>query len=48
MNLLKKLNIGKNKAYELINTGKIKSIKIGRKIRIPKKAIIEFIENENK
>ena len=30
------LNIGKNKAYELINQNKIQSIKIGRKHIIPK------------
>lgn len=32
IDIKKELNIGKNKAYELINTGKIKSIMIGRKI----------------
>lgn len=39
------LNIGKNKAYELINTNKIQSIKIGRKHIIPKFRVIEFLQN---
>lgn len=30
------LSIGKNTAYELVRCGKIKSIRIGRQIRIPK------------
>lgn len=39
------LNIGKNKAYELINTNKIQSIRIGRKHIIPKFRVIEFLQN---
>ena len=39
------LNIGKNKAYELVNTNKIQSIKIGRKHIIPKFRVIEFLQN---
>lgn len=39
------LNIGRSKIYELLNDGTIKSIRIGRKHRIPKKILIEFLEN---
>lgn len=39
------LKIGSNKAYELLNNGDIKSIKIGTKHRIPKTYIIEYINN---
>lgn len=39
------LNIGKNKAYELINTNTIQSIRVGRKIIIPKFRVIEFLQN---
>lgn len=39
------LNIGKNKAYELINQNKIQSIKIGRKHIIPKFRVVEFLQN---
>ena len=43
--LTKMLGIGKNKAYELVNDGKIQSIKIGRKHIIPKFRVIEFLQN---
>lgn len=43
--MAKELKIGYNKAYELVATGQIKSIKIGRQIRIPEKYLDEFIEN---
>ena len=39
----KMLGIGRNKAYELVNSNRISSIHIGRKIYIPKIRIIEFI-----
>ncbi len=37
------LGIGRNTAYELIRSGQIKSIRIGRKIRIPKAEILAFL-----
>ena len=39
------LNIGRNKVYEMLNNGTIKSIRIGHKHRIPKKILIEYLEN---
>jgi len=39
------LAIGRNKAYELVNSGAIKSIKIGQHYRIPREAFIEFLKN---
>ncbi|MEK4713567.1 helix-turn-helix domain-containing protein [Sporosarcina sp. FSL K6-5500] len=42
------LKIGKNTAYRLINTGQIKSIRIGRTHRIPKKSVIEYIISKNR
>ncbi|MCM1525265.1 MAG: helix-turn-helix domain-containing protein [Ruminococcus sp.] len=39
------LNIGKNKAYELVNTKAIKSVKVGKKHIIPKYCVIEFLHN---
>lgn len=39
------LPIGKNKIYELINTGTLKSVKIGTKNIIPKKYLLEFLDN---
>ena len=38
------LNIGRNSAYELIRCGKIRSVKIGKQLRIPKQAIIDYLE----
>lgn len=41
--LLPILGIGKTKAYELIRSGHLKSIRVGRQIRIPKTALEEFL-----
>lgn len=43
--LTQMLRIGRNKAYELVNTNVIKSIKIGKKYIIPKFRVIEFLQN---
>jgi len=40
------LRIGTNKAYEMVAQKKIPSIKMGSKIRVPKKALMEWIEKE--
>ena len=37
------LNIGRNTAYELVRSGKIRSIRIGRQLRIPKDAIQDYL-----
>ena len=37
------LHIGRNTAYELVRSGKIRSIKVGRQLRIPRDAVAEFI-----
>jgi excisionase family DNA binding protein len=42
--LTQMLNIGKNKAYELVNSGKIKSFKIGKVHKIPKRWVIDYIQ----
>ena len=39
------LHIGRNKAYQLIRSGEIKSIKVGNAIRIPKLYFIEYVRN---
>jgi excisionase family DNA binding protein len=38
------LHIGRNAAYELVKSGKIRSLRIGRNIRIPRAAILEYLE----
>lgn len=42
------LRIGTNKAYEMVAQKKIPSIKLGNKIRVPKKALMEWIEKETR
>ena len=37
------LNIGRNLAYELVRCGQIRSIRVGRKIRVPKEAVAEYL-----
>ncbi len=39
------LAIGRNKAYELVSSGAIRSIKIGQHYRIPREVFIEFLKN---
>ncbi len=41
------LGIGRNTAYELVRSGKIKSIRIGRKIRIPKVEVLAFLNHNS-
>ena len=37
------LGIGRNTAYERIRSGQIRSVRIGRQIRIPREALLEFL-----
>ena len=37
------LGIGRNAAYELVRSGQIRCVRIGRKIRIPKDAVMEYL-----
>ena len=39
------LSIGRNTAYELVRCGRIRSIRVGNQIRIPKDAVVEFLTN---
>lgn len=40
------LKIGRNKAYELVNKGQIKALKVGNQYRIPRDSFISFIKGE--
>lgn len=44
--LMDYLAIGKNTAYELLKSGKIKHIKIGRNYKIPKESLREYLAKE--
>lgn len=46
--LMQMLNIGKNKAYELIKNKTIQTVRIGKKYIIPKVAVIQFLSNRIK
>ncbi|MDY3985988.1 helix-turn-helix domain-containing protein [Dysosmobacter sp.] len=37
------LGIGRNTAYELVRSGKIRSTRIGRQLRIPKDALQDYL-----
>lgn len=41
------LYIGKNRAYELLVSGKLKGFKIGRVWKIPKEAVLEYIASQS-
>lgn len=38
------LKIGRNKAYELVNTGEIKAVKIGNHYKVLRDSFIDFIK----
>ena len=41
------LGLGRNTAYELVRSGQIRSIRVGRKIRVPKDAVAAFLGESN-
>lgn len=42
----KRLDVSRTTVYKLMETGELRSIKIGRARRIPEAAIVEFIESQ--
>jgi len=40
------LEIGRTTAYKLLNSGKIRHMRIGTKIKIPKQFLVEYINRE--
>ena len=41
------LDIGRNTAYELVRCKKIRSIRIGKQLRIPKQALIDYLSDDD-
>ena len=41
------LGIGRNTAYELIRSDQIQSVRIGRQLRVPKDAVLDFLVRQN-
>ncbi len=38
------LGIGLNSAYDLVRSGRIKSLRVGHQIRVSKSALLDFLE----
>lgn len=38
------LGVGRNTAYNLIHSGQLKHIRIGRQIRVPRNALLEYLD----
>ena len=41
------LGIGRNAAYELVRSGQIKGLRIGKQIRIPKEEVKRFLSESD-
>lgn len=39
------LGIGRNTAYELVRSGQIRSVRVGKQIRISKDAVVEYLKH---
>ncbi len=44
--LMSALGIGRNSAYALVRSGQIRSIRIGKQIRIPRDALKDFLQGD--
>ncbi len=44
----KLLRIGKNQAYDLVKDGRLGAVRLGKKLIVPKPALIDFCQNEQK
>jgi len=40
------LQIGRNAAYDLVKSGAVRSIRIGRNIRIPQAALLDYLNRK--
>lgn len=41
------LHISRNAAYDLVNSGQIRCVRIGKNIRIPQSALMDYLNNAN-
>lgn len=44
--LMELLNIGKNTAYSLLESGEVKAFRIGRIWKIPRKSVYEYVNHK--
>lgn len=40
------LNIGRNQAYAAVRSGQVRSIRVGKRIRVPTSAVVQLLEGE--
>ena len=41
------LRIGRNTTYDLVRCGALRAIRIGRQLRVPREAILDFLHGGN-
>lgn len=41
------LHIGRTKAYEMVRTGQIQSIRVGSAVRIPKNSLLDYVKQNS-
>lgn len=39
------LRVGRSAAYRLVGSGSLRSVRIGKQLRVPKSAVVAFLEN---
>ena len=40
------LRVGRNTAYELVRCGKLPSVRVGKQIRIPRQALLDYLSQQ--
>ena len=40
------LRVGRNTAYELVRCGKLPSFRVGKQIRIPRQALLDYLSRQ--
>lgn len=43
--VMERLGIGRSKTYEVLGSGQLRSVKVGRRRLVRESAIVEFIQN---
>lgn len=43
----KAIGIGRDLAYDMIHSGELRSIKVGRRRLVPKSAVVDFVERRS-
>lgn len=46
LDIAKKLGVSRNTAYALVRSGALRSIRVGRQIRVPRSALEDYLNGE--